>query len=327
MLIDEVKIKIKGGHGGRGSVHFFKTRALKGPPDGGDGGKGGNVYFEAISDLNALNSYRFQKEFNAENGENGKSNKKTGKSGKDLVLKIPAGTVIHNLSNNTDFEITKMGEIFLAARGGKGGWGNYRFKSSVNRSPKQFGSGEAGEEFEIFLELKMIADIGFVGMPSSGKSSMLNKLTKAAAKTGAYHFTTLEPNLGVMRNLIIADIPGLIEGASKGRGLGQKFLRHIQRTKILVHFLPSDSSDLKKNYETIRNELKRYDEELLSKKEIVFLSKSDLLSEVEVKNKIKEIKKITKNPVYFVSIYDPESLKNAEKELINILKSDNLSDK
>ena len=220
---------------------------------------------------------------------------------------MPVGTIIHNLDIQKDYEIIKVGEQIRAASGGKGGRGNYEFRSSVNISPKKAESGREGEYFNIFLELQLIAQVGFIGFPNAGKSSMLNELTQASAKVGNYKFTTLEPNLGVLDELILADIPGLIEGASQGKGLGTKFLRHIKRTKVLIHFISSESDDLASDYQVIRNELASYSPDLLEKEEYIFLTKHDLFSPSEIKEKIKILKKSAKN-ILPVSIHDPDSI-------------------
>ena len=241
MLIDDVKIRVIAGHGGKGAV-AFNTNLMSLGPAGGSGGKGGSVYAEGVSDLSALGQFRFKKEFAAEDGMDGRGQFRDGHDGKDLILKVPVGTVIHNLTTNEDISIEKSGERVALAKGGLGGRGNFQFKSSRNTSPKQSQPGLPGESFEVRLELKFIADIGFVGLPNVGKSSLLNKLTNARSKVGNYAFTTLEPNLGTYYELILADIPGLIEGSSEGRGLGIKFLRHIERTRILFHFVSAESS-------------------------------------------------------------------------------------
>lgn len=283
MLTDEVKIKVMAGKGGDGSVAFDKVKMSLGPT-GGRGGNGGSVYFEGVSDLLVLRRYRNKKEHWAENGKRGGNDRSDGKAGEDLILPMPIGSVIKNTETGKEIEIKASGQRVLAAKGGVGGRGNYFFRSSVNTSPKEKEIGRSGEEFEFEIELRLIAQIGLIGLPSAGKSSLLNELTKAEAKVAAYHFTTLEPNLGVMEGgIILADIPGLIEGASSGKGLGIKFLRHIKRTEILAHCISLDSEDVLKDYETIRNELERYDPELLEKKEIIILTKSDLVS-VKEKN-------------------------------------------
>lgn len=242
MLIDDVKIKVIAGRGGDGTVAFNKTKMSLGPT-GSDGGNGGSVYFEGVSDLSALGQFRYKKELAAQNGERGKRQLNDGSDGDDLILKVPIGTIIHNLSTTENNEIVFIGQRLLVAKGGKGGKGNYKFRSATITSPEEFEEGLPGEECELRLELKLIADVGFIGLPNVGKSSLLNQLTGAKSKVADYSFTTLEPNLGVYYELILADIPGLIEGASIGKGLGVKFLRHIERTKTLFHFISAESID------------------------------------------------------------------------------------
>lgn len=314
MLIDDVVIKISSGRGGRGAVAFNKNMKSLGPA-GGSGGNGGNVIIEATSDLSLLNQFRFKKEVSAESGEPGKPQFNDGHLGADLVLKVPVGTIIHNMTTGADYELVKIGERIVLAKGGKGGKGNLQFKSSTNTSPTQYQDGTPGEEFMIRLELKLIADVGIIGLPSAGKSSLLNELTNAQSKVGNYPFTTLEPNLGVYYELILADIPGLIEGSSQGKGLGDKFLRHIERTEILFHLVPADSADPVQDYTIIRKELGAHNPALLKKKEYLFLSKSDMVSEAELNELLKTLKKL--NPtVVPISVYNWESL-NAVKHLLN----------
>ena len=318
MLIDEVKIKLQGGNGGNGCVAFNKNKGEKGPT-GGDGGNGGNVFLEGTSNLTALNKFRFKKEFSAEDGVNGKNKILEGKKGKDLILKVPIGTIAHNSDTDRDLEIVKDGEKVLAVRGGRRGRGNYFFRSSTNTTPREFEEGKKGESFNFLLELRLIADVGLIGLPSAGKSSLLNVLTKANVKVAAYPFTTLEPNLGDFYGLIIADIPGLIEGASSGKGLGIRFLRHIKRTRILIHCISSESENLLKDYQAIKNELKKYELKLARKREYIFLTKTDLISEKKIKEKVEELKKINPN-VLTVSVYDEESIEEIRKLLGEIKK-------
>ncbi len=324
MLIDDVSIKIVAGHGGKGAVAFNKNLMSLGPA-GGTGGKGGSVYIETVSDLSALNQFRYKKEFLAENGKDGGYQFKDGTDGKDLTLKAPIGTVIHNLTTGMDIETTKIGERFILAKGGNGGKGNFHFRSSRNTSPRNFQSGLPGEEFEIRLELKLIADVGLVGLPNSGKSSFLNAVTNAKSKIGNYPFTTLEPNLGSYYELILADIPGLIEGSSRGKGLGIKFLRHIERTGILFHLISCESDNIKNDYQTIRKELGNYNKELLKKPEYIFLTKIDLIDKKETEKKIKIIKKISPQSIA-ISIYDDNSLKDI-KETLNKIKDEKINQK
>jgi len=319
MLIDDVKIKVSSGKGGKGAVAFNKNLMSLGPT-GATGGKGGSVYAEAIADLSALNQFRFKKILSAEDGQEGRSQFRDGQDGKDLILKIPVGTLIHNLTTGSEIELIKIGERALLAKGGNGGRGNFHFRSSLNTSPKQFQPGLPGEEFDFRLELKLIADIGFVGLPNVGKSSLLNALTNAKSKVANYAFTTLEPNLGVYYELVLADIPGLIEGSSQGKGLGIKFLRHIERTKIIFHFISAESPDPRKDYKTIRKELNLYNSELLKKQEYLFLTKSDQLAPKELKVKLSILKGINPKAIA-ISILDDESVYEV-KEILNKIKAE-----
>jgi len=318
MLIDEVEIKVRAGHGGRGAVAFNKAKFGVGPT-GGSGGKGGSVFFEGISNLSALSQFRHKKEIMAEDGKNGRAQFKDGADGNDITVKIPIGSVIHNLSTKESFEITLIGEMILIAKGGKGGKGNFLFRSPKRTSPKKFQRGLKGQELKLRIELKLIADIGLIGLPNVGKSSLLNELTSAKSKVADYHFTTLDPHLGVYFELILADIPGIIEGSSVGKGLGIKFLRHIDRTKALFHLISADSDDPVKDYKIIRKELGVYKKELLDKDEYVFLSKCDLLSKDEIQEKLKQLKKINKK-VMQISVIDDKSIKKVEVILREIIK-------
>ncbi|MFH0852451.1 MAG: GTPase ObgE [bacterium] len=318
MLIDDVTIKVKAGNGGRGAVAFSKTKMTLGPT-GGAGGRGGNIYIEGVSDLGALIQFRYKKELSADDGGNGRTSLNDGKAGADLVLKVPIGTVVNNLSSGQTDEIIKIGEKILAAKGGKGGKGNFKFRSPTNTSPEEFLEGTEGEQCELRLELKLIADVGLIGLPNVGKSSLLNELTNAKSKVANYQFTTLEPSLGVYYELILADVPGLIEGASAGKGLGIKFLKHIERTKTLFHLVSAESLNPLKDYEIIRQELGAYNKALLEKPEHVFLAKSDILSQDELKSKILAFEKI-KKAVTPISIHDSESLENVQKILRKIIK-------
>jgi GTP-binding protein len=318
MLIDEITINIAGGNGGKGAVAFNKNLMSLGPA-GGSGGKGGSVYAEGVSDIGALRNFRFKKEFFAKNGMDGRGQFRDGHVGEDIVLKVPVGTVIHNIDLNWDVEITKIGERVMIAKGGLGGKGNFHFRSSKNTTPTQFQPGLPGERFVVRLELKLIADVGFIGFPNAGKSSMLNVLTAASVKVANYPFTTLEPNLGAFYELILADLPGLIEDASTGKGLGIKFLRHIERTRILFHFISSESEDPVKDYKIVRNELGTYNKEMLHKEEYIVLSKTDLLNDKEISAKVKTLKKLNKN-VITTSIATEETLADLKKVLSEIEK-------
>lgn len=319
MVIDDITIKVKAGDGGDGAVAFNKNMMSLGPA-GGDGGRGGSVYFEGISNLNALGQFRNKKKLVADDGSHGRKQFSDGVDGEDLISKIPIGTVIHILDTDSQAkEIIKTGERVLVARGGNGGKGNFKFRSATNTSPKKFQKGASGEAFTIRLELKLIADIGLVGLPNAGKSSLLNELTSAKSKVASYPFTTLEPNLGAYYELILADIPGLIEGASAGKGLGVKFLRHIERTKIIFHLISAESENPAAHYSIIRKELSDYSKELALKPEYIFLSKSDMISEDSLNDKILALKKIGP-AVTAISIHDESSI-NKVKEILNGIKA------
>lgn len=307
MLIDDVTVKISGGRGGDGIVGFSKTRLTLGPT-GGNGGPGGDVYLEGVNDISALQQFKFTKEFKAGDGGQGTTRGNDGPRGEDLILKIPVGTVVTNLDTGEVKEITSVGEKIMVAHGGYRGRGNFHFRASTNTSPKEFEKGEPGERFEFRFELKMIADIGLVGLPNAGKSSLLNALTGAHSKVGNYSFTTLEPHLGAYYGLIIADVPGLIEGASEGKGLGDKFLRHIERTRYLFHLVSAESDDVVRDYRTIRRELEAFNPELIGKPERLFLSKMDVVPPEEAEEKVAKLKALNDSAIA-ISVIDDESLK------------------
>ena len=313
MLIDEVKIKLRGGHGGDG-IASFKNALMERGPTGGNGGNGGDVYVVGITDLGALRQFRHKKNFAAENGRTGSNRGQDGANGGDLILNVPVGTVVRNLDLKQDHEITKIGEKFLIAHGAHGGFGNAHFKSSTNVTPRQASPGHKAREFEVVLELKLIADVGLVGLPNAGKSSLLNSITSAQSKVANYHFTTLEPHLGTYYGLILADIPGLIEGASEGKGLGTKFLRHISRCRVLFHLISCETQDPVRDYKTIRNELKTYDKALAEKPEYVFLSKTDEVEGKRLKELALQLKKSVKN-VYELSIIGDGGLDDVKEAL------------
>ncbi|PIR90579.1 GTPase ObgE [bacterium (Candidatus Gribaldobacteria) CG10_big_fil_rev_8_21_14_0_10_37_21] len=325
MLIDDVKIEVKAGHGGDGNVAFNKTKMTLGPT-GGNGGAGGSVYFEGTADLSVLAKFRYKKDLIAPDGAKGGRQLKDGIDGKDLLFKVPVGTVVHNLSTNKAIEIAVIGQRLLVALGGKGGKGNFMFRSSLNTSPEEFQEGLLGEECELRLELKLIADVGFIGLPNVGKSSWLNCLTNAQSKVANYPFTTLEPNLGVYFELILADIPGLIEGASLGKGLGIKFLRHIERTKTLFHFISAESLDPLKDYQIIKNELSFFNQDLLKRAEYIFLNKADMVSQEELAQKLNKLKVLNKE-VIPVSSLDDKSILQVEKILRQLIKQKSILDK
>jgi len=320
-FIDEVKLYITAGRGGDGVVRWLHEKGKEyGGPSGGDGGKGGDVYATVLRDIGILTRYRSIKELRAHRGGDGMKNKMHGKAGEDLILEFPIGSLISNLNTGKKYDLLKEGDRVLLLKGGAGGMGNEHFKASTNIRPKQFTEGKEGENADFLVELQLIADAGLVGLPNAGKSSLLNALTNATAKVGSYQFTTLEPNLGDLYGFILADIPGLIEGASEGRGLGHKFLKHIRRTSTLLHCISLENEDISKVYQTIRDELSKFDLELSKKKEIIILTKTDLIDEKTLAKRIDEAEKL--NPsVLSVSIYDDASLKNLTDELTKILKT------
>ncbi|MEK7554544.1 MAG: GTPase ObgE [Patescibacteria group bacterium] len=321
MLIDNATITIHAGDGGRGAVAFNSTLKNLGPT-GGDGGRGGSIYFEGVSDLSALAQFRYKKEIVAKNGENGKRQNNDGHDADNVIVKVPVGTVIRTVEVGNTQEILSVGERILAAEGGRGGKGNFKFRSPTNTSPKQFTEGTPGEQFTLELELKLIADVGLVGLPNAGKSSLLNELTRAKSRVAAYPFTTLEPHLGTYYELVLADIPGLIEGASGGKGLGIKFLKHIERTKIIFHLVAVDSDNPARDYKVVLKELKSYSKELADRPTYVLLTKSDTVSPSDLKKKISALKKIAKT-VLPVSIHDWESLEKI-RLVLNKIKDEKL---
>jgi len=321
-FLDQAKIFIKAGDGGSGSSSFRREKFVEfGGPDGGDGGDGGSIIFVAEENLNTLIDYRFKQHFKAEQGQNGMGKKKTGKNGKDLILKVPIGTQIFEEDNNTLIEDLKtIGQKIVIANGGKRGLGNVRFKSSTNRAPRKKTSGAEGQGNWIWLQLKVIADIGIIGMPNAGKSSLLSVLTKAKPKIANYPFTTINPNLGVTnyndKEITLADIPGLVEGAHEGTGLGDKFLRHIERCKSLIHLIDITENNVLENYLKIRKELSKYSANLIKKKEIIIFNKIDVISDNEIKEKIGIFKKKIKKNVYKISVFQNKSLSTVKKLLI-----------
>jgi len=322
-FLDQAKIYVKAGDGGSGSASFRREKFIEfGGPDGGDGGDGGSVVLIAAENLNTLIDFRFQQHFKAEKGRNGMGKKKSGRAGNDLFLKVPVGTQIFEEDNNTLIEdLKKNGQKIIVAQGGKKGLGNVRFKSSTNRAPKKKTDGTKGESFWIWLQLKVIADVGIIGMPNAGKSSLLSVLTKAKPKIANYPFTTLDPNLGVTnysdKEVTLADIPGLIEGAHEGTGLGDKFLRHIERCKSLIHLIDITDEDILENYLKIRKELSKYSSNLLKKKEIIVFNKIDMINVNEIKKKINAFKKKIKKNIYKISVAQNKGLINIKKLLIN----------
>ena len=322
-FLDQAKIYIKAGNGGSGSASFRREKFVEyGGPDGGDGGNGGSVILKAERNLNTLIDYRYQQHHKAKRGDNGSGQNRTGRSGDNLILKVPLGTQVFEEDNKTlIYDFIKIGEEFVAATGGKGGLGNTRFKSSTNRAPRKFTKGTTGEEFTIWLQLKTIADIGIIGLPNAGKSSLLAAITNANPKIANYQFTTLNPNLGVAsydnKEVTIADIPGLIEGAHKGTGLGIQFLKHVERCKTLLHMIDITNDDIKKSYNQVKAELKNYSNKLSKKKELIVLNKIDLVDEKKAKDIVKSFSKNTKSEVITLSTLEKKTISKIKAKLIS----------
>jgi GTP-binding protein len=322
-FLDQVKIYVKAGNGGHGSPSFRREKFIEyGGPDGGDGGKGGSILLRSERNLNTLIDYRFQQHHKAKRGENGSGQNCTGRGGDDLFLKVPVGTQVLEEDNKTlIYDFKKEGDEFVVANGGKGGLGNTRFKSSTNRAPKKFTKGTIGEEYIVWLQLKTIADVGIVGLPNAGKSSLLAAITNATPKIADYKFTTLNPNLGVAsyddKEITLADIPGLVEGAHEGIGLGIQFLKHVERCKTLMHLVDITNVDLENTYQQVKNELGSYSKELLNKKEIIVLNKTDLLDEGEVKEIMKNFSKNKDSEVVTLSTLDKKSVSKIKAKLLS----------
>ena len=322
-FLDQVKIYIKAGNGGDGSPSFRREKFIEyGGPDGGDGGSGGSVILRSERNLNTLIDYRFQQHHKAVRGENGSGQNRTGRGGDNLFLKVPIGTQVFEEDNKTlIYDFKKEGEEFVAANGGKGGLGNTRFKSSTNRAPRKFTKGTIGEDYIIWLQLKTIADIGIVGLPNAGKSSLLAAITNATPKIANYKFTTLNPNLGVAtyddKEITLADIPGLVEGAHEGVGLGIQFLKHIERCKALLHLLDITNENLEKTYLQVKNELQNYSPELINKKEIIVLNKIDLLEKNKVREIIKNFSKNKNSEVIALSTLEKISVSKIKAKLLS----------
>jgi len=322
-FLDQTKIHLKAGNGGSGSASFRREKFIEfGGPDGGDGGHGGSIIFVAEENLNTLIDFRYQQHFKAEKGQDGRGKKQTGKNGKDLILKVPVGTQIFEEDNNTLIEdLTKSEQKIIIANGGKAGLGNVRFKSSINRAPRRKTGGDKGENFWIWLQLKVIADVGIVGMPNSGKSSLLSVLTNARPKIANYPFTTINPNLGVAnynnKEFTLADIPGLIEGAHEGIGLGDKFLMHIERCKNILHLIDITGDNLLENYSKIRKELFKYSSKLTKKREIIVFNKTDMISNEKINEKIDIFNKKIKKKIYTISALKQKGLTTIKKVLVN----------
>ncbi len=319
-FLDQAKIFIASGSGGDGCASFRREKYIEyGGPNGGDGGKGGDIVFKVDNNLNTLIDFRYQQHFKAKRGENGKGKNQTGADGKSLIIKIPPGTEIYNEDKSVLlFDLIEKDQNIIFAKGGNGGLGNSHFKSSTNQAPRKFTKGEAGQEKWVWLSLKLFADIGIIGKPNAGKSTFLSKISNASPKIGNYPFTTLHPVLGTVRRfdkeIVLADIPGLIEGAHEGKGLGDKFLAHIERCKVLLHLVDVTDKNWHRNYKTVRNEISKYGKNISSKKEIIVLSKADLFSSHK-ENVIKEVKNIIDSEVFVISSLNNEGV----KELMDIL--------
>lgn len=322
-FVDELTIHISAGKGGDG---VYRMRHEKGKefagPSGGDGGKGGDVYVVGTRDLGLLFKYRHEKEFRAENGGDGKKDSYHGANGEDITIKFPIGSILKNLDTGEELQIMNEDKPILLLNGGDGGFGNEHFKSSIVQAPTRTTPGYPAEKADYYIELRLVVDVGFAGFPNAGKSSLLNVLTNASAKVGSYQFTTLEPNLGAFYGYILADIPGLIEGAAEGKGLGHKFLRHIKRTKMIAHLISLENEDVLEAYKTIRTELEAYDSELAAKDEIILLTKTDMVDEKTLEAAKKKLAKLKKT-IYTISIYDDPAIKNFADEFVKILRAKN----
>ena len=322
-FLDQVKIYIKAGNGGDGSPSFRREKFIEfGGPDGGDGGNGGSIILRAERNLNTLIDYRYQQHHKAKRGDNGAGQNRTGKGGENLILKVPLGTQVFEEDNKTLlYDFVRVGEEFIVAKGGKGGLGNTRFKSSTNRAPRKFTKGSLGEEYTIWLQLKTIADVGIIGLPNAGKSSLLAAMTNASPKIANYQFTTLNPNLGVAvyddKEITVADIPGLIEGAHKGTGLGIQFLKHVERCKSLLHMIDITNEDIKKSYNQVKNELKKYSKKLSKKKELVVLNKIDLIDKKKMRDIVDDFSKSSKSEIIAVSTLEKKSISKIKAKLIS----------
>ncbi|HKC14839.1 MAG TPA: GTPase ObgE [Patescibacteria group bacterium] len=321
MLVDNVNLLVKAGNGGNGAATFLSNaRNFKGGPDGGNGGNGGSIYIQGSNNIADLSQFRYQKKITAEDGVSGRRKNLYGKNAPDETIFVPLGTRITDLESHTSYEIVNITDSLLIAKGGKGGRGNMEFKSATNQSPRVAEKGTVGERKELFLELRLIAQVGLIGLPNSGKSSLLAVLTNATPKIGNYPFTTLEPNIGMLEDYAIADIPGLIEGASIGKGLGIGFLRHIEKTEMLIHTIDATVENPKKTYTIVKNEFKKFNPKLLEKPEVILITKIDLIDEKKLKEIIAVFKKMKKEVLTY-SLYNPESIDALKKRVKNSLKT------
>jgi len=321
MLVDTVTLLVKAGNGGNGSSSLLHNGlTFKGGPDGGNGGNGGNIYIQGSTNINDLREFRFKKKINAQDGISGGKQKLFGKNASHMTILVPLGTSVTDTKLERTYEITDTRRLLLVAKGGKGGRGNTAFKSATNQPPEYAEYGKPGEEKKLLLELRLIAEIGLIGLPNAGKSSLLSVLTNANPKIANYPFTTLEPNIGMLGKHPIADIPGLIEGAAKGRGLGAQFLKHIEKTKILIHCIELTENDMEKRYETVRREFKQFNESLLEKPEIILLTKIDLVDEKTIK-KYKNIFEKRGKQTLTCSLYDQKSIESLKKTLETLIEN------
>lgn len=306
-FLDQAKIYLKSGDGGKGCVAFRREKYIEfGGPNGGDGGKGGSVYFIAVENLNTLIDFRYRQHFKAQNGQHGMGSEMSGAKGEDLIIKVPVGTeIVADDGETVIADMVEPGQMFMIAKGGDGGRGNTRFKTSTNQAPRYAEPGWPGVEMWVWLRLKIIADVGLIGLPNAGKSTFLTAVTKARPKIADYPFTTLHPNLGVAwvdeKEIVLADIPGLIEGAHEGTGLGDRFLKHVERCSVFLHLIDASAENVAKAYTTIRNELELYEQKLVEKPEVVALNKIDSLTPAQIKKKTAELSKVTKSPIFAIS--------------------------
>lgn len=318
-FIDEIKFYGEAGRGGDGVVRWRQEKFVpRGGPAGGDGGRGGDFYILGVRDVGRLASYKAKKEFKAERGEDGGKKSLHGKTGEDFVLELPVGSIVTNADTGEKWELNNVDDKFLILKGGYGGYGNEHFKSSVNTTPQERNEGQDGEKGNFHVELELFADVGLIGLPNAGKSSLLNSITNAKSKIGAYQFTTLDPNLGDFYGHILADLPGLIEGASEGKGLGIKFLKHIKRTRMLAHLVSLENEDPMKTYKEVRIELEKFGQGLPEKEEIIILTKTDMVDEKTAKETFKKFQKISDH-VFTISLFDDKQIEDFKHQLSKIL--------